>query len=249
MSQAYAIRATGDYLWQVDVDEFYHPEEMAEMLAYLRDNLEVTAATFKMLTFWGGCDYLTDGWYLRGGANQYHRLFKWGPGYQYTTHRPPTVQDDAGQDLRKVNWLSASKTVQIGIRLYHYSLIFPKQVAEKSEYYQNADWARRTEALQWAQDSYETLQRPYRVHNVYQYPSWLERYTGEHPPQINALLADIRSGQLSISLRPAVDIENLLSSYLYLFGRAFLKALTPVYLVFYRLKRVLSSLKNKLLKN
>ena len=28
MSQAYAKRATGDYLWQVDVDEFYKSEDM-----------------------------------------------------------------------------------------------------------------------------------------------------------------------------------------------------------------------------
>ena len=26
-SQAYASRATGDYLWQVDIDEFYKPED------------------------------------------------------------------------------------------------------------------------------------------------------------------------------------------------------------------------------
>ena len=29
-SRAYASRATGDYLWQVDVDEFYRPERHGE---------------------------------------------------------------------------------------------------------------------------------------------------------------------------------------------------------------------------
>src|SRR5690606_14789777 len=37
-SQAYAKRATGDYLWQVDMDEFYRAEEMARVLAMLGDD-------------------------------------------------------------------------------------------------------------------------------------------------------------------------------------------------------------------
>ena len=28
-SRAYAERATGDYLWQIDIDEFYHPIDMS----------------------------------------------------------------------------------------------------------------------------------------------------------------------------------------------------------------------------
>ena len=35
MSQAYAERATGDWLWQVDADEFYLPEDMVAVMAML----------------------------------------------------------------------------------------------------------------------------------------------------------------------------------------------------------------------
>jgi len=242
MSHAYATRVTGDYLWQVDVDEFYQPEEMNRMVAYLQANPDVTAATFKMITFWGGIDYLADGWFLRRGEDQYHRLFKWNTGYRYAAHRPPTVVDERGVDLRKIKWLAASDTNKLGIRLYHYSLVFPKQVAEKTEYYQNVDWARRTKALQWAEESYETLQRPYRVHNIYKYPSWLERFSGEHPPEILALQRDLRQGHLAIELRSAADIEQLLKSPGYRAGRTLLKVLTPGYLLYYYVKRLISSI-------
>ena len=44
---------------------------------------------------------------------------------------------------------------------------FPKQVIEKCDYYAHADWARRAGALDWANEAYLTLGRPFRVHNVH----------------------------------------------------------------------------------
>ena len=99
-SQAYAKRATGNYLWQVDIDEFYKPEDMKAIIEMIRMDPDITAISFPMITFWGGFDYICDGWYLRRGANLYHRLFKWGPGYSYSTHRPPTVLNHKCENLR-----------------------------------------------------------------------------------------------------------------------------------------------------
>ncbi len=95
-------RATGDYLWQVDIDEFYRDVDMHTVLGALRRNAGLTAVSFKMLTFWGDLGYAVDGWELRRGKDHYHRLFKWGPGYSYRTHRPPTVCDEHGVDLREL---------------------------------------------------------------------------------------------------------------------------------------------------
>lgn len=227
MSEAYARRATGDYLWQVDVDEFYKPEDMRAVIQILVEDADITAMSFKTFSFWGGFDYTVDGWYLRRGAAIYHRLFRWGPGYHYVTHRPPTVHDPDGHDLRSLRWIGGHELSGRGIALYHYSLVFPKQVVDKCEYYGNAAWARRAKAQQWAQNVFLNLQRPYRVHNVYDYLSWLERFEGEHPPQIEALRADIRSGRLTIDLRPTEDIERYLRSPAYCLGRAVLKLSEP----------------------
>jgi len=53
-SQAYAKRATGNYLWQVDADEFYQPEDMKAIIKMLNISPEITAVSFPQLTFWGG---------------------------------------------------------------------------------------------------------------------------------------------------------------------------------------------------
>lgn len=227
-SQAYAARVTGDYLWQVDIDEFYHPDHMRFVLKMLGNDPEITAVSFQQITFWGGFDYVTDGWYLKRGAEIFHRLFKWESGYRYVTHRPPTVHNSFGRNLRDIKWISGYELAQQNIYLYHYSLLFPKQVVEKCEYYGTADWAKRPLAQQWAQEVFFELRRPYRVHNVYQYPSWLETYTGRHPPQIDALRVDIETKQVDIIPRQTDDIERILSSISYRVGRKGLKVATPV---------------------
>ncbi len=235
-SRAYASRATGDYLWQVDVDEYYRPDDMARIVDTLGADPSIDAVTFEQMTFWGGLDYVTDGWYLRRGAGHYHRLFKWGPGYTYAAHRPPTVLDDRGRNLRDLHWV---RPHQLGIRLHHYSLLLPKQVADKCEYYATAPWANRAGAKQWAQEVFLQLRRPFRVHNVFAYPSWLERYDGPHPPEVTRMVADLRAidpGQL----RSTDDIERLLASPWYRAGRTALKILAPCDRRLHRIGRYLS---------
>ena len=226
-SQAYASRATGDYLWQVDIDEFYKPEDMQADLDMLQHDPSITAVSFKQIQFWGGFDYYVDSWYLRWEGEVFHRLFRWQPGYVYAAHRPPTVLTADGGDTRQIHWLDADAMQARGVFLYHYSLLLPKQVVEKCEYYRNAPWAQRTKVQEWVQEVFFGLKYPYRVHNVYEYPGWLERFSGAHPPQIEALRADFEAGRLGIALRPTADIEELLASPTYRLGRWMLSVLAP----------------------
>lgn len=226
-SQAYARRATGDYLWQVDIDEFYLAEDMERVFAMLQADPDIDAMTFRQITFWGGLDYVVDGWYLRRGAADYHRLFRWGPGYAYATHRPPTVLDDHGRDVRAGHWLDAATTAERGIALYHYSLLLPKQVLEKCDYYATADWAHRTGAIEWANEAFLSLHRPFRVHNVFAYPSWLERYRGRHPEQVTRMVDDLRAGGGPDALRQTADIERLLDSRWYALRRSLVRSFDP----------------------
>jgi glycosyltransferase involved in cell wall biosynthesis len=224
-SQAYASVATGDYLWQVDIDEFYRPEDIRAVLTLLERRPDVAAVSFRELKFWGWFDYTVDGWYSQRGANLYHRLFRWQPGYRYASHRPPTVTDAHGRNLRDVGYLSGDELARQGVVLYHYALLFPKQVFNKSAYYGTAVWARRPYAQRWAEECWLRLGRPYRVHNVYAYPSWLERFAGDHPPQAETLRADLEAGRVWAELRDTADIERLLARPWYPLGRAALKML------------------------
>jgi hypothetical protein len=228
-SAAYARRATGDYLWQVDIDEFYRARDMELVLSMLREDRSITGAGFPQLTFWGGTRYWVDGWYLRRHFREVRRLFRWGAGFTYLRHRPPTVLDAAGRDVRDGPWVAASDMARRGAVMLHYSLLFPAQVRDKCDYYASAPWAARDGALDWAEHAWMRLERPYRVHNVYAYPSWLERYEGDHPEQIERMIGDlVAAGRADEVMRPTDDIERLLRSPSYRLGRTALKVLDPV---------------------
>jgi hypothetical protein len=229
MSQAYAQRATGDYLWQVDIDEFYHPGDMQAVLDMLIDDPTITAVSFQQIAFWGGFDTVVDGWYLRLGGQTFHRLFKWGQSYKYLTHRPPTVQDSNKRNMRSLHWLSSKMMSSKGIFLHHYGLVFPKQVTDKTRYYASAPWAYHANRSQeWATETFMQLRQPYRVHNVYRYPSWLRRFRGNHPPQVQKLREDIATGKVEVEMRPTADIDKLLDSPSYQLGRVCLETVSPL---------------------
>ena len=238
-SRAYAKRATGNYLWQVDIDEFYRDEDIKLLKRVLESDPEITSVSFKQQQFWGGFDYLVDSWLLRRGAEEFHRLFKWGSGFNYTSHRPPTVIDENGVDTRKIRWLRAKQTTNMGIYLYHYSFVFPKQVAEKASYYKNAEWSQRKKADWWANEVFMKLEDPFSVFSVYWDISWLKRFKGKHPAQILFLINDIDKGILTVQIRQTSDIEKLLRQPVYKFRRTFYIFLNPIDEVFTRYKKSL----------
>lgn len=227
MSQAYSDHATGDYLWQVDADEFYHPQAIEQFIAYLKQHPDISGATFRTLTFAANPEYRVDSWWLQSGKQDFHRLFKWDRNYRYMTHRPPTVFNDRGQDLRSLNWLDAKTTEHIGIVMYHYSLLLPDQVRTKVAYYQYAQWNTYNDIKRWAEDCYFRLNHPFRVHNVPMTPSWLSRYKGQHPRQVQAMWHYIRES--GIPVRDTSDIEQLLSHPLYPSLRFMLALLSHIY--------------------
>ena len=72
--------------------------------------------------------------------------------------------------------------------------------------------------------TYMALERPFRVHAVHRYPSWLERYRGPHPPAVRQLWADVATGRFpGVQPRAASDVDRLLASPRYRLGRLGLK--------------------------
>jgi hypothetical protein len=217
MSQAYAKRATGDWLWQVDSDEFYFDEDMEFICQMLAEDESISAVSFPYVEFFGGFDYQISGQWQNYEHPLFHRLFRWRPGYRYAEHRPPTVVDEKGRDLRSLNWLSAPMNVGRKIFLHHYAYVLPKQAEQKAGYYANVDW---TDAFsdnnRWLRDQYFGLKRPLLLGQRRRREfHWLERFQGKHPQQIDSLLADLEEGKENVELRPTEDIDRLLSSPFY----------------------------------
>lgn len=214
-SRAYAEKATGDYLWQVDIDEFYKKEDIERIIGLLRRNPSITGITFPFTNFWGDLTYKIEGWkFLRGGS-YCHRVFKWGPGYKYLTHEPPTIVNEQGIDLRSLNWIKGREMKKMGIFMYHYSHLFPWQVRQKVQVYRDEKPDDCADIIQWADNNYFKLTNPFNIERHYWMPSWLEYYRGTHPSEVVKMLHDIRSGETRIEMRENSDVELILNGHYY----------------------------------
>ena len=216
-SQAYAECATGDCLWQVDIDEFYHSKDIRTVLMMFASDPSIRGASFHWKNFWGGFDYLVDGWEYRGiikKINGNRRVFRWGKGYRYVSHRPPTVVDDQGRDLCTQHWIGPNETAKFGIFCYHYGMVFPKQARQKTVYYRSM-WQSHKDMDTWYHESFLELRRPFRILHGTRPPSWLRRFDGDHPPEIRRLIEDCKQGIITVEQRPTDDIERLLNSRSY----------------------------------
>jgi hypothetical protein len=229
MSQAYARRARGDWLWQVDVDEFYLPKDMARIAERLSSNPGISRLDFPMRTFSASPRMEVGGYLLNGFTVR--RLFAWKPSYRYSTHRPPMVVDENGRDVSSSNPSAATEQLRRGMFMYHYEQLFPKQVLEKCSYYARVDWLRSVKNVEaWARDCYFSLRRPYHVHMVYQHPSWIQRYDGPVPPEVLRMYAAVGEGRHpGVTLRPTADMEALADSRAYAAGRRMLQVLYPAW--------------------
>lgn len=220
-SQAYAKKANGDWLWQVDVDEFYLPEDIELVRQYLCRHPEKTCLTFNPCHFWGGLDYVVRGglFMSRSFAGEpfgaVRRIFRWGPGYEYLTHRPPTVRNASGisSDSNKVN----ISRIYPSVRMYHYFMVFPKQVLNKGRYYQNMGWGHEKDVDKRYQRLFAGigLTDRFRIFTHRGTHNWLERFAGKHPPQMLELRQAMLENQNNIEARDTQDIDQMLSERRY----------------------------------
>lgn len=221
-SSAYSLRATGDWLWQLDVDEFYRHDDMRRVCDYLRTHPQTTCVSFSIHQYWGGFDFLVDGGlflshnYAGEPWGAARRIFRWGPGSKYTTHRPPTVTTSAGEVITE-RVLNITKKLRPHCYLFHYSMIFRHQFMQKGRYYDNHNWKHEDDVETRYRRLYATIDGR-DVFSIYTHMgthNWLLRNRFEHPYEISRLQEDLKTDPLNYELRSTSDIEAIVSSHLY----------------------------------
>jgi hypothetical protein len=127
------LKNDNDYIWNLDSDEIFKPEDIEKIIDLL-DKEKYTTVGFKSLSFYGGFDR-----YITGFEESvpFIRIRKVYPGSYWATHRPPTIQHIVSNTLPEKNLDFNFLYHQYGIRMYHYSYVYPDQVFNKIKYYEN----------------------------------------------------------------------------------------------------------------
>ena len=202
---------------------------MESVLNLLAEDPQISGASFFWENFWGGFDYQPDGWKYRDAIkeiNGIRRLFRWGKQYKYISHRPPTVLNDSGRNLCELKWIPPEKMARRKIFIYHYGMLLPKQAYEKTLYYKKM-WKSHETMDQWYVETFQNLRHPFRIMHGFSPPSWLTRFHGKHPPEIEQLKKDLGSGTKQLELRRTDDIEKLLKTVHYAIAVSVLRLLYP----------------------
>jgi hypothetical protein len=127
---------SGDWVWHVDCDEIYCPEDILKVFQYLETHLDCYSVGFKLQSFFGGFDRYISGFEEKWDTLRIQRII---PNISvWKTHRPPTmIWPPTGKTCKEMGHIDFNETSSWGIRIYHYCSVFPTQVKAKSEYYKS----------------------------------------------------------------------------------------------------------------
>lgn len=131
----------GCLLWQLDVDEFWKPDQVLQILAEFEKRLELTAG-------WFDCDYFF-GWDrcssrpgVFGNFREYEwlRVWRYQKGDSWGSHEPPRLNrnSESGnrkEDVGRINPLIQKETRARGWKFQHYALTDRPQMEFKEIYY------------------------------------------------------------------------------------------------------------------
>jgi glycosyltransferase involved in cell wall biosynthesis len=158
-SNRYLTEARGDYIWEIDDDEVYKPEDLEKIEKMLINDPETTAVSFYWQNFFKSFKRVM----VAEPPYEVWRLFRLRPGYIFKSHRPPTVIDPVtGASMNEIKPIKAERLAAEDIYIYHYSYIFDNQVRDKIRYHENY-WLREAGVgipslprfLNWAQNGWQ----------------------------------------------------------------------------------------------
>ena len=133
-SYMHRLSPDADYIWNLDCDEVFKPEDIEKVIELLGRE-KYTSVGFKSCSFYGGFDKILGGFEERA---EFHRVCKVYPGSFWASHRPPRVRHKVSDPLPEKHLDFNDLYDNHGVRMYHYSYVFPKQVQEKVAYYKAA---------------------------------------------------------------------------------------------------------------
>jgi glycosyltransferase involved in cell wall biosynthesis len=203
-SNAFMQHLTGDFVWLLDSDEMYQPQDMERLARTLQDDPQLMAVEMRHRVFFGGLDRIAHGKHWELTFWRIHRLY---PGARYISHRPVNIMHPSGRTMNDMKHLSADQLDEMGIRMMHYSYVLDRQVEEKMRYHSHwrpTKYPREKDVNYFHYDYIEKIWQPWktdrlRIEREFGISPQIHRdangnpvldstipFTGSHPPALRS---------------------------------------------------------------
>jgi len=162
-SNAFMQHLSGDFVWLLDSDEMYLPQDMERLAKTLHDDPELMAVEMRHRVFFGGLDRIAHGKHWELTFWRIHRLYS---GARYISHRPVNIMHPSGVTMNDMKHLSADQLDEMGIRMMHYSYVLDRQVEEKMRYHSHwrpTKYPREKDVNYFHYDYIEKIWRPWKT--------------------------------------------------------------------------------------
>ncbi|MEK6832857.1 MAG: glycosyltransferase [Nanoarchaeota archaeon] len=165
------LKDNNDYIWNLDSDEVFKPQDIDTIIRLLETE-KYTSVGFKSCTFYGGFDRIMTGF---EEENEFKRIYKIYPGSTWLTHRPPTIKHVVNNIFPDKHLDFNNLRNNYGVKMYHYSYVFPRQVFEKLGYYKTA-----VSKANCHDDYFNRIYKPWVLGNDNQKKEIENRFNGVH---------------------------------------------------------------------
>ena len=129
--------ATGDILFQVDVDEFYQDSTHRFVRQAFEESQELDQMSFMFVDFFFRSDLHVAGT-MEKGLNDVRRVFRLRGATHFLSQRPPSLAVN-GTELQPRKYLKGEQLKVNGHLMLHATAVTMRQISEKYLYY-NAMW-------------------------------------------------------------------------------------------------------------
>ena len=174
MCNEYSQIATGDYIWQLDSDEFWKHDDIVKIVSML-ENKSPYAMHFFANHFYGDFNHCIDerGDGMWGNDIPWKRIFKHIPKKsKWISHEPPSYMCN-NVICNDADIIDKYQTLNAGIKIYHYSYVARSQAMFKDIFFNQS-----YNLKEW--DEFQTSK------NTLAHGSKVYKFEGEHPSIIKS---------------------------------------------------------------
>lgn len=184
MCNEFMHHVTGDIIWQIDADEFYHNYTHIYVRDLFRSDSELDLVSFNFIDLFGSLKLQTDG--LEGTSLQdVRRVHRFSPGDLWINQRPPilgNLQNEA-KVLRKV--IRGVEMERNGHLMFNLTMLFDKQIQDKFLYYQSKDFT--GPMTDWYEKSIRTFENQFNMLNFEGHLTYLTELKASLPEVCNEI--------------------------------------------------------------